>query len=92
LKVERYLKTGKIDNPTDVYLHIQTFAYIIAKHYGVSLQEVYGMDRELFKQSLVWAMAVDKREKQQQNKQNKQNNTGSEVVSVDYSFLDLEDF
>tara|TARA_R110000744_G_C19272509_1_gene552659 strand:+ start:604 stop:882 length:279 start_codon:yes stop_codon:yes gene_type:complete len=92
LKVERYLKTGKIDNPTDVYLHTQTFAYIIAKHYGVSLQEVYGMDREMFKQSLVWAMAVDKREKRQQEKQNKQNNTGSEVVSVDYSFLDSEGF
>ena len=70
----------------------QLFAYIVAKHYNISLHEVYNMEQGTFKQSLVWALAIQDEEKKEQKKQEMQNQTSNETVTFDYNFLNREDF
>tara|TARA_R100000152_G_C6779955_1_gene212141 strand:+ start:3006 stop:3212 length:207 start_codon:yes stop_codon:yes gene_type:complete len=67
------------------------WAYIIAKHYGISLKEVHEMTPDTFQQSLVWAM-VGRKHDEKENKRRRQeaNNAGRETVSLDYTFV--EDF
>ena len=66
---------------------------MVAKHYGVSLMEVYQMDDDVFKQSLVWAMAVEEEQEKEAERQRFIENTdSSEIITFDYSFLEEEDF
>ena len=70
---------------------LEMWAYIIAKHYGVSLKEVHEMAPDTFQQSLVWAMVGRKNEeKEMKRKRQEANNEGRETVSLDYTFV--EDF
>ena len=83
----------QIENSEDVNLQMQLFAYIVAKHYGISLVEVYAMTEEIFKQSLIWAMAINEKEEKEQRRQEMLSNSESgETVEFDYSFLESEDF
>ena len=70
----------------------QLFAYIVAKHYGVSLNEVYSMGEAVFKQSLIWALAIEDEERKAQKRQEMENSTSNETVTFDYDFLHQEDF
>ena len=67
------------------------WAYIIAKHYNISLTEVYSMPKQIFKQSLVWAMVSnDENNKNIERKRQEVKSGDREVVGLDYSFLDWE--
>jgi hypothetical protein len=69
------------------------FAYKIAKHYGISLTEVYNMSEEIFKQSLVWCLAFDaEQEKQEERQRITENTESNDIVTMDYSFLMEDDF
>ncbi len=73
-------------------MQMQLFAYIVAKHYSISLHEVYHMSEAVFKQSLSWALAVNEEERLAEKKQDLENRTDStDVVEFDYSFLEGED-
>tara|TARA_R100000005_G_C4994845_1_gene201784 strand:+ start:1280 stop:1567 length:288 start_codon:yes stop_codon:yes gene_type:complete len=94
LKVQQFLRKrdGVIETSEEISLHLQMFAYVVAKHYRISLMEVYNMSEEVFKQSLVWALAVEEEQQKEQEKQDMVNRTGSsEIITFDYSFLDRED-
>ena len=84
MRVDSFLKK-------DFQTQIELWAYIIAKHYNISLTEVYSMPNNIFKQSLVWAMvATDENKKNIERKKQKAKSGDSEVVNLDYSFLDWE--
>jgi hypothetical protein len=89
LKVRQFLKKKKIESSEDLEMQMQLFAYIVAKHYSISLQEVYNMSEEIFKQSLSWALAINEQERQEQKKQTTESN---DTVEFDYSFLEMEEF
>lgn len=91
MRVERFLKKEKYDAAEDFGTQIELWAYIIAKHFGISLMEVYAMPQTLFKQSLVWAMVTTEENNREIERKKQQAKAGDrEVVSVDYSFLDWE--
>tara|TARA_R110002110_G_scaffold145385_1_gene334774 strand:- start:284 stop:568 length:285 start_codon:yes stop_codon:yes gene_type:complete len=91
VRVERFLKKGKIDNGEDLTTQVELWAYTIAKHYSISLLEVYSMPSHLFKQSLVWAMVGTEEQKKQTKHSKQQAKAGDrEMVKLDYSFLDWE--
>jgi hypothetical protein len=93
LKVQQFMSRKQIESSEDVNLQMQLFAYIVAKHYGISLVEVYTMPEEIFKQSLIWAMAINEKEEKEQRRQEMLSNSESgETVEFDYSFLESEDF
>ena len=93
MKVQQFMSRKQIENSEDVNLQMQLFAYIVAKHYGISLVEVYAMPEEIFKQSLIWAMAINEKEEKEQRRQELLSNSESgETVEFDYSFLESEDF
>ena len=71
-------------------MQIQLFAYIVAKHYSISLSEVYNMREDIFKQSLSWALAMNEEERLEQKRQDTSSSTSSEVVEFDYTFLEME--
>ena len=91
MRVQRFLSSGKVETAEDIALQTQLFAYIVAKHYGISLTEVLNMERGVFKQSLVWAMAVDDEQGKERKRLNMQERTGNETITLDYSFLQMED-
>ena len=91
MRVQRFLSSGKVETAEDISLQTQLFAYIVAKHYGISLTEVLNMERGVFKQSLVWAMAVDNEQGKERKRLNMQERTGNEMITLDYSFLQMED-
>ena len=91
MRVQRFLSSGKVETTEDISLQTQLFANIVAKHYGVSLTEVLNMERDVFKQSLVWAMAVDDEQGKERKRVNMQERTGNETITLDYSFLQMED-
>ena len=88
MKVRQFLKKKKIESSEDLEMQMQLFAYIVAKHYSISLQEVYNMSEEIFRQSLSWALAINEQEKQEQKKQKMES---SDTVEFDYTFLEMED-
>jgi hypothetical protein len=88
LKVRQFLKKKKIESSEDLEMQMQLFAYIVAKHYSISLQEVYNMSEEIFRQSLSWALAINEQEKQEQKKQKMES---SDTVEFDYTFLEMEE-
>ena len=91
MRVDRFLKKEEYDSAEDYQTQIELWAYIIAKHYNISLTEVYSMPNNIFKQSLVWAMvATDENKKNIERKKQKAKSGDREVVNLDYSFLDWE--
>lgn len=84
------MKKKKVENSDDIVLQNQLFAYIVAKHYGLSIGEVLNMPMGEFRQSLSWAIAMQDRENKQRAKQKMENETGNETITLDYSFLDSE--
>lgn len=88
MKVRQFLKKKKIESSEDLEMQMQLFAYIVAKHYSISLQEVYNMSEEIFRQSLSWALAINEQEKQEQKKQKMES---SDTVEFDYTFLEMEE-
>jgi|TARA_R110000796_G_scaffold12101_2_gene40229 hypothetical protein len=92
VRVEKFLNKDKIEDGNDLATQVELWAYTIAKHYGISLFEVYSMPPNLFKQSLVWAMVGTEEKKKQNEHSKKQAKAGDkEMVKLDYSFLDWED-
>jgi len=92
LRLQEFLQKPKSTTLEDIELQFQMLAYIVAKHYGISLTEVLNMTPEVFTQSYVWAIAIDEQKIKEQEKANIENTSGNETVKVDYSFLELEDF
>lgn len=92
MKVQQFLNKSRIENPEDLVLQHQLFAYIVAKHYSISLTEVYQMEDEIFTQSLAWALAIQEEEEKETRRQQMRENTSNETVSLDYTFLESEDF
>jgi hypothetical protein len=93
LKVQQYIEKKKIETPEDSEYQLQGLAYRVAKHYGISLLEVYSMPPALFKQSLAWALVVEEEQQEQAKvQQQKAKSKGNETVRLDYGFLDKEDF
>jgi len=91
VRVEAFLKKDKYDAIEDFSTQIELWAYIIAKHFGISLMEVYSMPPHLFKQSLVWAMvSTDEKNKNIERTKQQAKSGDREVVGLDYSFLDWE--
>ena len=91
MRVDSFLKKEEYDSAEDFQTQIELWAYIIAKHYNISLTEVYSMPNNIFKQSLVWAMVVtDENKKNIERKKQKAKSRDREVVNLDYSFLDWE--
>ena len=91
--IESFLSRKVIQSPADLELSLEMKAYIIAKHYGISIKEVHEMTPQQFFQSYTWAI-VGRNEEEKAYKRKKQSSkSGSrETVSLDYSFLDTEDF
>lgn len=50
------------------------------------------MGQETFKQSLVWALAIEDQERKERKKQEMESSTNNETVTFDYDFLNQEDF
>jgi len=92
LKVQQFLNKSRIETPEDLVLQHQLFAYIVAKHYSISLTEVYQMEEDVFTQSLAWALAVQEEEEKEMRRQQMRDNTSNETVTLDYTFLESEDF
>jgi len=93
LKVKSFLKKEHYESSEDFNLQIQYWAYVIAKHYNISLLEVYKMPKAIFQQSLIWAMAIsDETNKERKIQEQKSKAHGREVVPLDYSFLDKDGF
>lgn len=91
MKVEKFLNKSRYESSEDFNLQIQYWAYVIAKHYNISLLEVYNMPKEIFQQSLIWAMAMtNEKEKSAEIQKAKAKANGREVVPLDYNFLDME--
>jgi hypothetical protein len=91
--VQQYIEKKKIETPEDIEYQLQGLAYRVAKHYGISLLEVYSMPPALFKQSLAWALVVEEEQQEQAKvQQQKAKSKGNETVRLDYGFLDKEDF
>ena len=91
--MQQYIEKSRIETPEDIEYQLQGLAYRVAKHYGISLLEVYSMSPALFRQSLAWALVVEE-EQQERAKVQKQKakSKGNETVRLDYTFLDKEDF
>ena len=91
MRVEKFLRKDKIDSESDLTTQVELWAYTIAKHYSISLLEVYSMPPHLFKQSLVWAMVSTEENNKEIERKKQQAKAGDrEVVPLDYSFLDWE--
>tara|TARA_Y100001973_G_scaffold61948_1_gene91001 strand:+ start:2671 stop:2949 length:279 start_codon:yes stop_codon:yes gene_type:complete len=91
--IEDFLRRSTITTPADLELSLEMQAYIVAKHYSISIKEVQEMTPQQFYQSYTWAM-VARKEEEKANKRNNQSakSGGRETVSLDYDFLNREDF
>lgn len=90
--MQTFLSKNSLETAEDIELQSQLFAYLVAKHYSISLTEVLQMSPEIFNQSLSWALAIDSRNRKEQERASAQSNSGNETVTLDYSFLESEDF
>ena len=90
MRVQRFLSSGKVETTEDIELQTQLFAYIVAKHYSISLHEVYNMSEPIFRQSLSWALAINEEERLEQKKQKV--SESDDTVEFDYTFLEMEEF
>jgi len=91
--IEAFLSRKLIQTPADVELATEMRVYVVAKHYGISIKEVHEMTPQQFLQSFAWAMVGRKEEEKAQKRSNQSSNSGGrETVSLDYDFLNTEDF
>ena len=90
MRVRQFLKKRKIESSEDLDMQMQLFAYIVAKHYSISLHEVYSMSEPIFRQSLSWALAINEEDRLEQKKQKV--SESDDTVEFDYTFLETEDF
>ena len=91
--IETFLSRKTVASPEDVEMQMELWGYIVAKHYGISLKEVHEMTPATFEQSLVWALVGRNQEEKEMKRQRQQANSGGqETVTLDYSWLELEDF
>tara|TARA_R100000406_G_scaffold45087_1_gene30306 strand:+ start:751 stop:933 length:183 start_codon:yes stop_codon:yes gene_type:complete len=58
VKVNKFLDKKQYTEVEDLTLQAELYAYIVASHYSISLQDVYNMPLPIFQQSLKWALAV----------------------------------
>ncbi len=91
MNVQKFLNKKSFEELEDIELQAEYFAYTVARHYNISLHDVYKMPLPIFKQSLKWAMAIAEEKEKEEKKQEQQSKAGDrEVVGLDYSFLDWE--
>lgn len=91
--IEKFLSRKTIATPEDVVIQTEMWGYIVAKHYGISLKEVSEMSPDVFRQSFTWALVGRKQEEKEMKRQSQEASSGGqETVSLDYSWLELEDF
>ena len=92
MRVQQFLNQRQVNTAEDIGMQMQLFAYLVAKHYSISLTEVYQMSAEIFRQSLVWAMAIEGEQAKAMEKERVSSSSGSnDIVTFDYSFLNLEE-
>lgn len=88
MTVARFLDKSKVETAEDYALQVELWAYIIAKHFGISLLEVYAMPQDIFTQSLVWAAVMDEEKKNETQRAKQQaRSNGNETVRLDYSSI-----
>lgn len=91
--IESFLSRKVINTPADLELQMEMKAYIVAKHYSISIKEVHEMTPQQFFQSFTWAIVGRKEEEKANKRSNQSSKSGSrETVSLDYDFLNMEDF
>ena len=91
--IEAFLSRKVIRTPADLELAIEMRVYVVAKHYGISIKEVHEMSPQQFAQSFAWAMVGRKEEEKAQKRANQSSGScDRETVSLDYDFLNTEDF
>lgn len=91
--IEGFLSRKTVASPDDVGMQMELWAYMVAKHYGISLKEVHEMTPETFQQSLVWALVGrNAQEKEMKRQRQEANSGGQETVTLDYSWIETEDF
>ena len=90
---ETFLSRKTVASPEDIGLQMELWAYVVAKHYGISLKEVHEMTPETFQQSLTWALVGRNQEEKEMKRQRQQANSGGqETVLLDYSWLKWRTF
>ncbi len=91
--IRDFLSRKVIATPADLELSLEMKAYIVAKHYTISIKEVHEMTPQQFYQSYTWA-TIAREEEEKANKRASQSakNGSRETVSLDYDFLNREDF
>tara|TARA_A100001201_G_C3934003_1_gene154463 strand:- start:206 stop:424 length:219 start_codon:yes stop_codon:yes gene_type:complete len=72
-------------------LQLELWAYVIAKHFSISIKEVHEMNPKQFQQSLVWTMVGRKQEEKEHKKRAQSEGGSRETVSLDYNWA-MEDF
>ena len=91
--IEGFLSRKTVATPEDVVMQLEMWGYIVAKHYGISLKEVHEMSPDTFQQSLVWALVGRNQEEKEMKRQRQEAKSGGqETVSLDYAWLETEDF
>jgi|TARA_R100000149_G_scaffold687_1_gene215 hypothetical protein len=91
--IEGFLSRKTVATPEDVGMQLETWAYAVAMHFGISLAEVHDMSPETFQQSLVWTLVGrSQQEKAMKRQRQEAKSGGQETVSLDYAWLEMEDF
>ena len=91
MNVQKFLQKKEFETVEDFEYQAEYLAYVVAKHYNISLYDVYKMPLPIFKQSLIWAMAIQEEQEKEDKKAEQKAKAGDrEVVGLDYSFLDWE--
>ena len=90
--IQKFLKKKIIETSDDLRLQTELFAYRVAKHYNISLMEVNQMDIKTFQQSLSWALAVDEEQEKESERARVSSQNDNETISLDYGFLNEEEF
>tara|TARA_R100000908_G_scaffold48157_1_gene23910 strand:- start:537 stop:812 length:276 start_codon:yes stop_codon:yes gene_type:complete len=90
--IQKFLKKKIIETSDDLRLQTELFAYRVAKHYNISLMEVNQMDIKTFQQSLSWALAVDEEQEKESERARVSSQNNNETISLDYAFLNEEEF
>jgi len=90
--IQKFLKKKIIETSDDLRLQTELFAYRVAKHYNISLMEVNQMDIKTFQQSLSWALAVDEEQEKESERARVSSQNNNETISLDYGFLNEEEF
>jgi len=81
-----------VTNPEEMMRYQgELWAYIVAKHYGVTMQEAFMMGPDMFFCSLEWALASQKMEQEAMENATK-GKGGGDSVSLDYTFPEDEGF